>query len=77
MSYLPAKRLGLKDRGVIQEGAWADLVLFDADEFKDKATYIRPNEYAEGVEYLFVNGKMVLREGEFTGERPGTFIRRT
>lgn len=77
MSYLPAKRLGLKDRGLIQEGAWADLVLFDWERIKDKATYLQPNEYAEGVEYLFVNGRMVIKEGEFTEERPGICIRRT
>ncbi len=75
MTSLPAMRLGLQDRGIIREGMRADLVLFDADEVKDRATFIEPHQYAAGVEYVIVNGVPVVEKGVHNGNRPGMVLR--
>jgi len=73
---LPAARLGLKDRGVLAPGYWADLIVFDPDTIIDRATYDNPWQYPEGIEAVYVNGTAVIFEGEMTGERPGMALRR-
>lgn len=70
MTSLPAQKLGLKDRGLIHEGSWADIVVFDSLLITDRATYEDPAEYSQGVEYVLVNGQVVFEKGTFTGERP-------
>jgi N-acyl-D-amino-acid deacylase len=75
MSYLPAKRLGLNNRGMIKEGNWADLTLFDPKNIRDRATFINPNELSTGIEFVLVNGDLVLEKGKLTGRKPGTFIK--
>jgi N-acyl-D-aspartate/D-glutamate deacylase len=72
----PAERLGLSDRGVLREGARADLVVFDPGRFADRGTTFEPNRLAEGVRHVIVNGVQTLRDGELTGERAGTVLRR-
>ena len=68
---LPASILGLVDRGVIRPGAIADLVVFHPDEFRDAATFDDPVREAPGVRYLFVNGRLAIDEGKFTGVLAG------
>ena len=64
MTSLPAQRFGLADRGVLREGAFADLAVFDPDAITDTATFAEPHQYAEGVVHVFVNGQAVLLDGE-------------
>jgi N-acyl-D-amino-acid deacylase len=76
MTGLPAKRLGLHDRGVIREGAWADVVLFDADKIADRATFDKPQQYPDGVAWVLVNGVPVVENGQPGGRLPGQVLRR-
>ncbi len=71
----PAGNLGIRDRGMLKEGYFADIVVFDPATIQDHATYDRPHQYATGVQHVFVNGVQVLRDGEHTDARPGRFIR--
>ena len=74
MTSWPAARMGLRDRGLIKEGFWADLVVFDLDEVADRATYDAPTLFPEGVDHVLVNGEVVIRDGEHTGARPGMVL---
>jgi N-acyl-D-amino-acid deacylase len=76
MTSLPAQILGLRDRGQIREGMPADVVVFDPARIKDTATFFEPHQYAEGVEYVLVNGKLAVDEGRLTWERAGTVLQR-
>ena len=76
MTSLPAERLGWKDRGVIREGAFADLVLFDPDKVIDRSTFGNPQTPASGIEKVFVNGALVWNGGKATGQRPGYVLGR-
>ena len=76
MTGLPAARYGLTDRGVIRQGAWADLVLFDPHRIRDAATFSDPVRPAEGISAVWVNGVLSSREQRPTGERAGTFLAR-
>jgi len=75
LTSLPAANLGIKDRGAIQEGHYADLVVFDPATIQDHATFEQPHQYATGVTHVLVNGVAVLRDGEHTGARPGRVVR--
>jgi len=75
MTGLPARRLGLRDRGVIRVGAKADLVVLDPRTVADVATDEDPHRYPSGIEHVLVNGRFVIRHGEHTGSLPGTLIR--
>ncbi len=77
MTGLPATRLGLTDRGVLQPGAYADLVVFDYARITDRATFREPHQLAEGVVHLLLNGRWVLRDGQYTGARAGKVLRRS
>lgn len=77
MTGLPAKTFGLADRGVVQEGAYADLCLFDAGFVDEAATFAKPIQAAKGIDTVIVNGKPVWRDGKSTGARPGKVLRRT
>jgi N-acyl-D-aspartate/D-glutamate deacylase len=68
---LPAEALGVKDRGLIKKGLAADIVVFDPARIEDKATYTQPHQYAEGIRYLFVNGRLEVEEGKYTGVLAG------
>jgi N-acyl-D-amino-acid deacylase len=74
MTSLPAAQLRLAGRGVIREGAPADLVVFDPVLVRDTATYQRPHAFPDGIPYVFVNGQAVVRDGKATGERPGQIL---
>lgn len=74
MTSLPAQRLNWKDRGVIREGAFADLVLFDPDTVIDRSTFAEPTLTPVGIEKVFVNGIEVWSDGKATGERPGRVL---
>ena len=84
MTSFPAQRLGLHDRGVLRPGAWADLVVFDLDRMHDRATNLYPHpypfenyphQYPQGIDYVFVNGVMVVDAGEHTGALPGVVLK--
>ncbi len=76
MTSLPAQVLRLKDRGMIREGMYADITVFDFESFQDKATYSQPHQYSQGLAYVFVNGEMVIDKGAHTGKRPGKILKR-
>lgn len=76
LTWLPASRLGLTDRGVIQPGAWADLAIFDPATFGERGTTFEPNQLATGMRHVLVNGKITLKEGQLTGQRGGRVLRR-
>jgi len=76
MTSLTARVFGFTDRGEIRPGAFADIVIFDPAKVVDKATYTKPYELAEGIDWVIVNGQVERREGEFTGTRAGRVLRR-
>src|SRR5213595_1861188 len=71
LSALPATNLGLDHRGFIQDGMFADIVIFDPATIADRATFDKPHQYAVGMKHVFVNGVQVLKDGEHTGAKPG------
>ena len=75
MTALPASIFGLRDRGRIEAGSYADLVVFDAETIRDEATYEKPYAFPIGIKRVLVNGQTVLAGGEFTGARPGRVLR--
>ncbi len=76
MTSLPAARLGLRDRGVVREGAFADLVVLDPETIADTATFTRPHRYPAGIRHVLVNGQLAVADGELTAARPGRVLRR-
>jgi N-acyl-D-amino-acid deacylase len=75
LTSLPAANLGLKDRGLLKVGAFADVVAFDPATIADKATFEQPHQYAVGMRHVLVNGVPVLRDGEHTGATPGRALK--
>lgn len=71
---LPAQILQLPDRGLIREGYHADLVVLELERLRDTATFFEPHQYAEGIAYVLVNGRLVVDDGKLTGALPGTVI---
>jgi N-acyl-D-amino-acid deacylase len=76
MTSLPASVFGLKDRGVIREGAAADIAIFDPAKVRDRATYTQPHQLAEGMWGVLVNGVPVVQEGRFTDALPGRVLKK-
>lgn len=76
MTAIPASRLGFVKRGSIQRGYFADLVVFDPDKIADRATWTDPHQYPVGVEYVIVNGQVVVEHGEHTGRLPGKILKK-
>jgi N-acyl-D-amino-acid deacylase len=74
-SALPAQRMRFTDRGVLKEGMWADVVVFDPATIKDVATFAEPNQLSQGMEYVLVNGVPVIEQGKMTDARPGKVLR--
>jgi len=72
---LPAQRMRLADRGVLKQGMWADVVIFDPDSIRDLATFDNPNQLAVGMSYVLVNGVPVIAEGKMTNALPGKVVR--
>ncbi len=75
MTSLPAQRVGLKERGILKPGFYADVVIFDPASVTDKATFENPHQYSEGVSLVLVNGTPVWEDGKFTGNLPGKILR--
>ena len=75
MSALPAQRIRLADRGVLKAGMWADMVIFDPATVRDLATFENPNQLSLGMEYVLVNGVVVIDQGKMTGALPGKVLR--
>jgi N-acyl-D-aspartate/D-glutamate deacylase len=76
LTSLPATHVGLVDRGVLKPGGWADLAVFDAQRFGERGTVEQPNQLAEGMVHVIVNGQIALQDGQFTSERSGRVLRR-
>ncbi|MBS3818068.1 D-aminoacylase [bacterium] len=74
MTSLPAQAFRLSGRGILKEGMYADLTIFDRDVFKDQATFSKPHQYAEGLAYVVVNGEVVVKNNQHTGSRPGMIL---
>jgi len=72
---LPAQRLGLTDRGVLKQGMWADIAIFDPEQIRDLATFENPNQLSVGIQYLLVNGVPVIAAGKATNALPGQVLR--
>jgi len=77
MTSQPAQKLGLQDRGLIKEGMYADIVVLDPETIIDKATFVTPHQYPDGIQYVIVNGKIVVEKGKHTGALPGKVLRKT
>jgi N-acyl-D-amino-acid deacylase len=76
-SALPAQRMRLTDRGVLKEGMWADVVVFDPETVRDVATFENPNRLSEGMRFVLINGVPVIEEGKMTNALPGKVLRGT
>ncbi|MGB6392187.1 MAG: amidohydrolase family protein, partial [Candidatus Acidiferrales bacterium] len=74
-SALPAQRMRITDRGVLKKGLWADVVVFDPGKVHDVATYDNPNQLSVGMDYVLVNGQLVIDDGKMTGALPGKVLR--
>jgi len=74
MTSLPATVFRMRDRGVLREGAFADIVVFDPERITDRATYTEPHQYSEGVVHLLVNGAIAVRGGDVTGQTAGRVL---
>ena len=71
---LPAQILGFRDRGVLREGAAADIVVFDVERIRDKSTFFEPHQYSEGIDFVLVNGVLVVDDAKPTGALPGRVL---
>jgi dihydroorotase/N-acyl-D-amino-acid deacylase len=74
-SALPAQRMRFADRGVLKQGMWADVVIFDPETVRDLATFDNPNQLSQGMEFVLVNGVPVIENGKMTGALPGKVLR--
>ena len=75
LAALPAATLKLDRRGMLKEGYYADVVVFDPQKIQDHATFEKPHQYATGMVHVFVNGEQVIKDGEHTGATPGRVVR--
>ena len=75
MTSLPAQTFGIRDRGLLKEGMFADVTIFDPDTIIDKGTYQDPIQFPEGIEYVLVNGSVTVENGVHTGKRAGKVLR--
>ena len=74
MAAMPAAKLGIKDRGTLKQGNFADIVIFDPAAIADKATYTEPEQYSTGIDYVLVNGQVVIDHDKHTGALPGKVL---
>jgi N-acyl-D-amino-acid deacylase len=74
MTSWPATRMRLAGRGLIKEGCWADVVIFDYDRIQDRSTYEQPLLFPDGIDYVVVNGQVVIDHGKHTGARAGQVL---
>ena len=76
MTVFPAQMMGLKDRGKIAEGMKADITIFNSQAVIDLATFEKPHQYSEGIEYVVVNGRLAVDQGEFIPVKSGTVLKK-
>jgi N-acyl-D-aspartate/D-glutamate deacylase len=76
MTSKPARKIGLKDRGILKKGFYADVTVFNPKSIIDKADFDNPYQYSEGIEQVIINGKMVIENGEHTGELAGRVLKK-
>jgi N-acyl-D-aspartate/D-glutamate deacylase len=76
MTSQNAVKIGVHDRGLLRPGMYADITIFDADKVLDRATYTEPFQYSVGIDYVLVNGQMVLDRGKHTGVTAGRALPR-
>ena len=77
MAGLPAQKVGLDRRGLLKEGYFADITIFDPEKIIDRSTFTEPHQYSEGVEYVIVNGKVTVNNGKHTGITNGRILRKS
>jgi len=75
MTSLNAAKIGIRNRGLLEAGLFADVTLFDENRIIDRSTYEAPFQYCEGIAFVIVNGRVVLDQGAHNGERPGRALR--
>ncbi len=75
-TYFPAQRFGIKDRGVLRAGSFADILIFKYETIKDKADFLNPTVPPDGIEYVLVNGKIAYKSKTHTGEKAGKILRK-
>ena len=75
MTSLPARTFNFHDRGLVREGAAADIVIFDPEKVEDRATFVNPHQYSAGFDYVLVNGKIAVEGGKLTSARGGCILR--
>ena len=75
LAALPSRNLRIDRRGELQEGFYADVVVFDPDTIQDHATFIEPHQYSTGMIHVFVNGEQVIKDGDHTDATPGRVVR--
>jgi len=76
MTSAPAQKMEIRDRGLLREGMWADITIFDPKTVIDRATFEDPHQYPLGIEYVIVNGQIVIQKGEHTGTMAGRVLRK-
>jgi len=76
MTLKPAEKIGLKKRGKLTEGYFADITIFNPRKITDKADFKNPYQYSKGIEYVLINGKIVIKKSQFTGQMAGRVLRR-
>lgn len=75
MTSLPSQNLRIRDRGKLEAGYYADIVVFDPETIQDHATFEEPHQLSTGVRYVFVNGVLTINEGQHTGAKAGRVVR--
>ena len=76
MTGLPAQKLQLKDRGILKEGCFADITIFDQETIAEKATFAKPHNYSKGIKYVIVNGKITINDGKHEGTVNGAILQK-
>jgi len=76
MTSIPAKKFGFTGRGILQDDNFADIVVFDPDKVMDKATWVNPHQYPDGIQYVLVNGQIVIERENHTENLPGKVLRK-
>ena len=75
MTGFPARKLGLKNRGILKEGHYADITIFDQKTITERATFTGPHNYSKGIKYVIVNGKPTLEDGKHIGAMNGHILK--
>ncbi|MEM2136881.1 MAG: amidohydrolase family protein, partial [Candidatus Methanomethylicia archaeon] len=77
ITFMPAKRMKIEDRGILKVGAWADITIFDLNTISDRGTYLEPRIPPTGIEYIIVNGEIAVEKGKHTGALSGKVLRKS